>query len=82
MTGKAFIIFPGFPGAVGILRYTNQPMQLEHWCLADYVSELEIRKKWDAIEKEKTYELEQTQSDDDTISQEEEEVSNLFPIYL
>ena len=48
--------------------YANWPMQLEDWCLADYVSELEIRtKKCDTIEEE-TYELEQTQSDGDTIT--------------
>ena len=58
--------------AGNIEKYANHPAQLEDWCLADYISQLDMRTKncVMAIDAEETYDNEQIQSDsNDSTSQ-------------
>ena len=64
--------------AGNIAKYAKRPKQLEHWCLADFVSNLEIRSK---LTKETTHVEEVSEIDDINI-----DASNLnnglFPMHL
>ena len=70
--------------AGNIEKYANRPAQLEDWCLADYVSQLDMRTKKFvmAIDAEETYDNEQIQSDSNDSTSQGTEPNNLFPIYL
>ena len=70
--------------AGNIEKYANCPAQLEDWCLADYVSQLDMRSKKFvmAIDAEETYDNKQIQSDSNDSTSQGTEPNNLFPIYL
>ena len=57
-----------------IEKYANHPAQLEDWCLADYISQLDVRTK--------VFDNEQIQSDGNDSASQGTECNNLFPIYL
>ena len=70
--------------AGNIEKYANHPAQLEDWCLADYISQLDMRTKKFvmAIDAEETYDNKQIQSDGNDSTSQGTELNNLFPIYL
>ena len=63
-------------------KYANHPAQLEDWCLAYYISQLDMRTKKFvmAIDAEETYDNEQIQSDSNDSASQGTELNNLFPI--
>ena len=65
-------------------KYANYPAQMEDWCLADYISQVDMRTKKfvTPIDTVETYENEQIQSDGNDSASQGTESNNLFPIYL
>ena len=58
--------------AGNIDRYVKRPSQLEEWCLADYVAQLDVKMRTSNT----------VQQDIEDSSSQEDESSTLFPIHL
>ena len=64
-----------------IEKYSRRPSQLQNWCLADYVSQLDIRKN-KMNETENICDVEDLNSDEEINNENEDTSSPLFLIYL